>query len=189
MPYKESVIEKVYYTIGEVAKMINQATSTLRFWEGEFSFLKIKKGKKGDRVYVRDDIELVMKINFMMTKGGFTVKGVKTAHKMGYMYEMCKMISDRQRNYIPPTPNKPIMVMPKAPIKKIYTKRELNSLLPAELLKVHRDEDNHAVKGCPTCGEIKYLVEFYKFKNRPMRHCVLCTRAKQDKRLNENKGN
>ena len=38
---------KIYYSIGEVAKMLNVNTSLVRFWEKEFEILKPKKNKKG----------------------------------------------------------------------------------------------------------------------------------------------
>ena len=47
MPYKERKIEKVYYTIGEVAEMFDVNTSLIRFWEKEFDIIKPKKNKKG----------------------------------------------------------------------------------------------------------------------------------------------
>jgi transposase-like protein len=46
MPYKEKNIEKLYYTIGEVAKMFDVNVSLLRYWEKEFEILKPKKIKK-----------------------------------------------------------------------------------------------------------------------------------------------
>ena len=46
MPYKEKQIEKLYYSIGEVARMFNVNTSLIRFWEKEFDIIKPKKNKK-----------------------------------------------------------------------------------------------------------------------------------------------
>jgi len=43
MPYKEKEIEKLYYTIGEVADMFGVNTSLIRFWEKEFEILQPKK--------------------------------------------------------------------------------------------------------------------------------------------------
>ncbi|MEM7110305.1 MAG: MerR family transcriptional regulator, partial [Bacteroidota bacterium] len=49
MPYKEKVIEKKYYAIGEVADMFKVATSLIRFWESEFDVIRPKKNRKGNR--------------------------------------------------------------------------------------------------------------------------------------------
>ena len=43
MPYKESPTEKLFYKIGEVAKMLDVNVSLIRFWEKEFDILKPKK--------------------------------------------------------------------------------------------------------------------------------------------------
>ncbi len=51
MPYKDKPIEKLYYSIGEVAEMFEVNVSLLRFWEKEFDILKPKKNKKGNRMF------------------------------------------------------------------------------------------------------------------------------------------
>jgi len=57
LAYKEKEITKLYYTIGEVAEMFDVKTSTIRFWENEFSILKPRKNKKGNRLFTPKDIE------------------------------------------------------------------------------------------------------------------------------------
>ena len=56
MPYKETKVEKVYFTIGEVAKMFSVNTSLIRYWEKEFDVIKPKKNKKGNRLFNKQDI-------------------------------------------------------------------------------------------------------------------------------------
>ena len=62
MPYKEKEIKKVYFTVNEVAKMFNVATSLLRFWEDEFEILNPKRNEKGNRFYAQKDVDIVEKI-------------------------------------------------------------------------------------------------------------------------------
>jgi DNA-binding transcriptional MerR regulator len=57
MPYREKTIEKLYYSIGEVAEMLNIPVSTVRFWENEFNILKPMKNKKGNRLFTAGDIK------------------------------------------------------------------------------------------------------------------------------------
>ena len=57
MPYKEKKIEKLYYSIGEVAEMLEVPVSTIRFWENEFDILKPMKNKKGNRLFTPVDIK------------------------------------------------------------------------------------------------------------------------------------
>ncbi|HNW99512.1 MAG TPA: MerR family transcriptional regulator [Bacteroidales bacterium] len=77
MPYKEKEIEKVYYSIGEVAKIFNVNTSLIRFWEKEFDIIRPFKNKKGDRLFTQTDIENFREIFRLVKEQGFTLQGAK----------------------------------------------------------------------------------------------------------------
>ncbi len=77
MPYVEKEIEKIYFTIGEVAERFEVATSLIRFWESEFSILHPKKNKKGNRQYTKNDIEKIKLIYHLVKDRGFTLNGAK----------------------------------------------------------------------------------------------------------------
>ena len=77
MPYKEKVIEKKYYSIGEVAEQLDVATSLIRFWESEFDIIKPKKNRKGNRQFTREDIENVKLIYHLVKERGYTLQGAK----------------------------------------------------------------------------------------------------------------
>tara|TARA_R110002050_G_scaffold40093_5_gene98160 strand:+ start:13041 stop:13379 length:339 start_codon:yes stop_codon:yes gene_type:complete len=77
VPYKKPKIEKVFYTIGEVADMFQVNTSHIRFWENEFDILKPKKNKKGNRLFTKDDIENIKLIYHLVKERGLTLKGAK----------------------------------------------------------------------------------------------------------------
>lgn len=77
MPYKKPKIEKVYYTIGEVAEMFQVNTSHIRFWENEFDILKPQKNKKGNRLFTNEDIENIKLIYHLVKERGLTLKGAK----------------------------------------------------------------------------------------------------------------
>ena len=57
MPYIEPKVEKIHYSIGEVAEMFDINTSKIRFWEKEFGTLRPKKSGKGNRIFTNKDIE------------------------------------------------------------------------------------------------------------------------------------
>ena len=78
MPYKEKEIEKLYYTIGEVANLFGVNTSHIRFWSNEFDVIRPATNKKGNRLYTRDDIENFRKIYHLVKEKGFTLRGAKT---------------------------------------------------------------------------------------------------------------
>ncbi|HEY8511872.1 MAG TPA: MerR family transcriptional regulator [Cyclobacteriaceae bacterium] len=77
MAYKEKEIEKLYYSIGEVAEIFNVAPSLIRFWESEFDLIKPKKNRKGNRQFTREDIENVRTIYHLVKEKGFTLQGAK----------------------------------------------------------------------------------------------------------------
>lgn len=77
MPYKEREIEKIYYSIGEVAEIFQVSTSLIRFWEGEFDILKPKKNKKGNRLFSKEDIENLRLIFYLVKEKGHTLEGAK----------------------------------------------------------------------------------------------------------------
>ena len=72
-------IEKIYFSISEVAEMFDVNTSLLRFWEKEFQQLQPRKNSKGNRMYSKKDIELFKKIHELVRVQGFTLEGAKNA--------------------------------------------------------------------------------------------------------------
>ena len=97
MPYKHKETYKVYWTIGEVAKMVHQATSAIRFWETEFPWLSPKKGKRGNRKYTREDLAIVIDINFLLNVIGMTIKGVRQAYDYEYMKDFKMIVASTLR--------------------------------------------------------------------------------------------
>jgi len=77
MAYKEKEIEKIYYSIGEVAEQFNVAPSLIRFWESEFEIIQPKKNRKGNRQFTKEDIENVRTIYHLVKQKGFTLQGAK----------------------------------------------------------------------------------------------------------------
>ena len=81
MPYKEVKVEKLYYSIGEVARMFDVNTSLIRFWEKEFDIIKPKKNKKGNRLFTQKDIDNFHIIYHLVKEKGMTLKGAKKKMK------------------------------------------------------------------------------------------------------------
>jgi DNA-binding transcriptional MerR regulator len=69
--------DKLYYTIGEVARLFEVNTSLIRFWEKEFDILKPKKNKKGNRLFTQEDIENLKLIYHLVKERGYTLEGAK----------------------------------------------------------------------------------------------------------------
>tara|TARA_R110001592_G_scaffold125325_1_gene335216 strand:- start:299 stop:619 length:321 start_codon:yes stop_codon:yes gene_type:complete len=73
--------DKLYYAIGEVAKMFKVNTSLIRFWEKEFDIIKPKKNKKGNRLFTKQDIDNFHLIFHLVKERGFTLEGAKNKLK------------------------------------------------------------------------------------------------------------
>lgn len=74
---KNQKAEKLYYSIGEVAKMFDVNVSLIRFWEKEFDIIKPKKNKKGNRLFTPADIDNFHLIYHLVKERGYTLQGAK----------------------------------------------------------------------------------------------------------------
>lgn len=77
MPYVENEIEKIYFTVGEVAEMLNVNRSLIRFWEGEFEELNPGRRRNKFREFTKEDVEMVKKIYHLLKVRRFTIEGAK----------------------------------------------------------------------------------------------------------------
>jgi len=69
-------MEKLFYSIGEVADMMGENISLVRFWTNSFSrFIKPGRSSKGNRQYTSEDIEMLRKIHFLVKEKGLTLEG------------------------------------------------------------------------------------------------------------------
>ncbi len=73
--------EKKYYTIGEVAQLLNVSTSLIRFWEKKFPSLKPHKNKQGARRYTQAGIAQLRSIYYLVKKQGYTLQGAREVLK------------------------------------------------------------------------------------------------------------
>src|SRR6201998_558539 len=69
--------EKLYFRIGEVARLCRLPAYVLRFWETEFPQQKPVKSSTGQRMYRRKDVEAVLKIKQLLYEEGFTIAGAR----------------------------------------------------------------------------------------------------------------
>lgn len=83
IPADQELDSKQYYPISEVASMFSVNISLLRFWEKEFSILKPRKNKKGDRLFRPEDIRNLKLIYFLLKEKKYTIKGAKEYLKKG----------------------------------------------------------------------------------------------------------
>lgn len=69
--------DKLYFRIGEVARLCRLPAYVLRFWESEFPQLKPTKSSTGQRMYRRRDLESVLRIKKLLYDEGYTIPGAR----------------------------------------------------------------------------------------------------------------
>lgn len=75
----EDKSKKIFYTMGEVAEMLDVSSTTVRFWERRFSILKPHRNKKGNRLFTPTDVENLKLIYMLVKEQGMTLEGAKKA--------------------------------------------------------------------------------------------------------------
>jgi DNA-binding transcriptional MerR regulator len=68
---------KLFYKIGEVCQYTDTQPYVLRFWESEFPLLAPQKNRSGQRIYSREDIDLVLKIKKLLYDEEYTIAGAR----------------------------------------------------------------------------------------------------------------
>ena len=71
--------DKLFYSMGEVAEMFDVNTSLIRHWESQFSILRPKRNKKGNRLFSPEDVENLKMIYHLVKERSMTLEGAKKA--------------------------------------------------------------------------------------------------------------
>lgn len=77
MPPLPELPDKLYFKIGEVAKIVGVKPYVLRYWETEFSILRPGKSRSRHRLYRRRDVETLLEIRRLLYDERFTIEGAK----------------------------------------------------------------------------------------------------------------
>lgn len=73
--------DKLYFRIGDVARICEVPAYVLRFWETEFPQLKPNKGGTGQRLYRKRDVEMALRIKSLLYDQGYTIPGARQVFK------------------------------------------------------------------------------------------------------------
>lgn len=77
VPDDDLLFQKQYYAISEVAKWFHVNQSLLRYWENEFSVLKPRKTRKGDRLFRPEDVKNLQLIYYLLRQRKFSIEGAR----------------------------------------------------------------------------------------------------------------
>jgi len=72
-----AIPDRLYFKIGDVARLCDVETYVLRFWETQFPQLKPNKSGTGQRLYRRRDVELALEIKHLVHAQGYTLAGAR----------------------------------------------------------------------------------------------------------------
>ncbi|MCY4225595.1 MAG: MerR family transcriptional regulator [Bacteroidetes bacterium] len=86
---------KLYYSIGEVSRIIGVETYVLRYWESEFPELRPRKNSSGRRIYTNNDLNLARQIYDLLRVKKYTLEGARQALDGDSGYTS-KLSSERQ---------------------------------------------------------------------------------------------
>jgi DNA-binding transcriptional MerR regulator len=98
VPDDETLKQKLYYSISEVAGWFNVTTSQIRFWENEFDVLQPRKNRKGDRLFRMEDIKNLQLIYYLLRNRKFSIEGAKdflkaNKHKAELHLQLIELLS------------------------------------------------------------------------------------------------
>ncbi len=69
--------EKLFYKISDVCKLTGLEAYVIRFWETEFPTLHPKKSKGNQRVYIKKEIDLILRIKCLLYDEKLTIEGAR----------------------------------------------------------------------------------------------------------------
>ena len=104
-PESPAIPDRLYFKIGDVARICGVETYVLRFWETQFPQLKPNKSGTGQRLYRRNDVELALKIKQLVHTEGYTLSGARQALEQAHARKTPPPQSRRDPNFRLPLPS------------------------------------------------------------------------------------
>lgn len=89
--------DKLYYKISDVADIIGEPQSTLRFWEREFTTLRPKRSERGTRLYTPKDIEKLRLIRYLIKDKGLKIEAAKLRNIRQSLVELLGALDARRK--------------------------------------------------------------------------------------------
>ncbi|MBU1564437.1 MAG: MerR family transcriptional regulator [Proteobacteria bacterium] len=80
---KTQIPDKLYFKIGEVAKLAEVPAHVLRYWESEFPGIRPKRANSKQRLYRYQDVELILNIKVLLHGQGYTIAGARKLLETG----------------------------------------------------------------------------------------------------------
>jgi DNA-binding transcriptional MerR regulator len=140
-----AIPDRLYFKIGDVARLCDVETYVLRFWETQFPQLKPNKSGTGQRLYRRRDVELALEIKNLVHAQGYTLSGARQTMEQG-----------QRRN------STAIVPMQEAP-KQIDSQREAHPRLPLAATEAGQRSDSVAASIGRARAELREILGLLTF--------------------------
>ncbi|MFQ3598890.1 MAG: MerR family transcriptional regulator [Chloroherpetonaceae bacterium] len=122
--------KKLYYSIGEVSKIVGLPAYLLRAWEDEFPQLAPSRNSKGNRIYTNKDVATILSIKNLVYEQGYTAERAKALLQHEPQPEVEKQTQDALKEYQPSVkPTRASAVIQRERKLLLEIKQELESLL------------------------------------------------------------
>ncbi|SDO96265.1 MerR family transcriptional regulator [Desulforhopalus singaporensis] len=96
-----AIPDKLYFKIGEVAKMADVPPHVLRYWESEFPAIKPRRANSKQRLYKKQDVEIILQIKYLLHDRGFTIAGAKKLLKSGSTINLDEIEDKKHQGSVP----------------------------------------------------------------------------------------
>lgn len=73
------MVEKIYYSMGDVTEMLDVEPTAIRYWCSQFSCLRPKRNAKGNRMFTKQDVERLKRIHHLLKEKKMTIEGAQKA--------------------------------------------------------------------------------------------------------------
>lgn len=124
-----AIPDKLYFRIGEVARLCEVPAYVLRFWESEFPQLHPNKGGTGQRLYRRRDVEMALRVKSLLKEEGYTIPGARAVLKSEFRGGETVRGKDSATRQLSLIDSGPAAAKPAAEAKQLRAlRRELESL-------------------------------------------------------------
>lgn len=90
----QNIPDKLFFRIGEVAKLAGVPSYVLRFWESEFPSIHPKRTDSGQRLYRKSDVETILTIKHLLHEKRFTIEGAKQYLRQNNFMEQSEFITE-----------------------------------------------------------------------------------------------
>jgi DNA-binding transcriptional MerR regulator len=128
-PESPLIPDRLYFKIGDVARICGVETYVLRFWETQFPQLSPRKSGTGQRLYRRHDVELILKIKQLVHAEGYTLSGARQALEQAHTRKTSQPQSRRDPNSRLPLPSAvPAQSQPDAAATIAHARAELREI-------------------------------------------------------------